>query len=68
MSNFVRRTRVRLLACVERLKNILQDAAGAKSVLPCLVVLSFLESVIIPVPLEALLVPLMLQNREKIWQ
>jgi membrane protein YqaA with SNARE-associated domain len=35
--------------------------------MPSLGVASFLESIIIPIPLEAVLIPLMQQRRERLW-
>ncbi|MCC2604740.1 YqaA family protein [Planctobacterium marinum] len=44
----------------------LLSLARSKMVYPVLVLVSFLESILIPVPLEAILIPLMHNNREKI--
>ena len=41
--------------------------AHSRAVFPVLTLLSFLESIIVPVPLEAILIPLMHNNRDKIW-
>ncbi|WP_338293185.1 YqaA family protein [Planctobacterium marinum] len=45
----------------------LLELAHSKVVFPVLTLLSFLESIIIPIPLEAILIPLMHHNRDKIW-
>lgn len=41
--------------------------AHSKIVFPVLTIVSFLESIIVPIPLEAILIPLMHHNRDKIW-
>jgi len=44
-----------------------QQAIHAKHMLTGITVASFLESTIVPIPLEAVLVPLMQSRREKLW-
>ncbi|QPG05642.1 DedA family protein [Salinimonas marina] len=39
----------------------------SKNVLPGITIASFLESTIVPIPLEAVMVPLMQARREKLW-
>ena len=53
-------------AANSRLADKLLSLARSKVVYPVLVLVSFLESILIPVPLEAILIPLMHSNREKI--
>lgn len=50
-----------------KLKNKAQKFINSDRMLSSLTVASFLESTIIPIPLEAILVPLMQARREKIW-
>jgi membrane protein YqaA with SNARE-associated domain len=46
-----------------RAKKLIQS----KNMLTGIGVASFLESTVVPIPLEALLVPLMQKRREKLW-
>lgn len=50
-----------------KLKNKAQKFINSDRMLSSLTVASFLESTIVPIPLEAILVPLMQARREKIW-
>lgn len=51
----------------QSLADRLLELAHSRAVFPILTLLSFLESIIIPIPLEAILIPLMHHNRDKIW-
>ena len=42
-------------------------AINSKHMLKGITLASFLESIIVPIPLEAILVPLLQARREKIW-
>lgn len=51
----------------KKLKNKTQQFINSDRMLSSLTVASFLESTIVPIPLEAILVPLMQARREKLW-
>ncbi|MGI0152113.1 YqaA family protein [Pseudidiomarina sp. WS423] len=44
-----------------------QRVAESSAVLPLMFVLSMLESIIIPIPLELILIPLLIHQRERLW-
>ena len=48
-------------------KNKTKQFIESKNMYLVLVIASFLESIIVPIPLEAVLIPLMQAKREKIW-
>lgn len=51
----------------KKLKQKTRQLIDSKHMLSSITVASFLESTIVPIPLEAVLVPLMQARREKIW-
>ena len=55
------------MAIQKKLKRKARQLIDSKHMLSSITVASFLESTIVPIPLEALLVPLMQARREKIW-
>ncbi|NMM42101.1 YqaA family protein [Pseudoalteromonas arctica] len=55
------------MAFMQRLKQKTRQLIDSKHMLVSITVASFLESTIVPVPLEAVLVPLMQARREKLW-
>ena len=40
---------------------------GSRWMMPALGIASFLESIIVPIPLEAILIPLMQKQRHRLW-
>ncbi|UYG01287.1 YqaA family protein [Halomonas sp. GD1P12] len=52
----------------KRTKAWLARLNGSKNMLWLLGTLSFLETIILPIPLELILIPLMAANRERIWR
>jgi len=52
---------------VAYLKRKTKQFIESKNMYMALVIASFLESIIVPIPLEAVLIPLMQAKREKIW-
>ena len=50
-----------------RAKQWFERLNGSKNMLWLLGTLSFLETIILPIPLELVLIPLMAANRERIW-
>jgi membrane protein YqaA with SNARE-associated domain len=55
-------------AAAERAKRLVERLGKAKRAGPLLLWFSFLESTVLPVPLEAVLVPVMLLRREIVWR
>ncbi len=55
-------------AAKERVKAVAQRLAGSRRAQPLLVWFSFLEATLVPIPLEAVLVPYMLLRREMVWR
>jgi len=55
------------MSIVEKLKQTARQFIDSKYMLSGITVASFLESTIVPIPLEAVLVPLMQARREKLW-
>ena len=55
------------MAIQKKLKRKARQLIDSKHMLSSITVASFLESTIVPIPLEALLVPLMQARSEKIW-
>ncbi len=53
---------------VKKLKRKTKDLIESEYILGGVFTASFLESTIIPVPLEALLIPLLQERRDKLWQ
>jgi membrane protein YqaA with SNARE-associated domain len=51
----------------EKLKQKTRQFIDSKKMLRSITLASFLESTIVPIPLEAVLIPLMQARREKIW-
>lgn len=51
----------------ERAKRWFERLKSSKHMLWLLGVLSFLETIILPVPIEVILIPLMALNRERLW-
>lgn len=51
----------------EKLKRSTKKAVDSKHMLKGITVASFLESTIVPIPLEAILIPLMQARKEKLW-
>lgn len=51
----------------EKLKQKTRQFIDSKKILRSITLASFLESTIVPIPLEAVLIPLMQARREKIW-
>ncbi|WP_027328326.1 YqaA family protein [Marinimicrobium agarilyticum] len=51
----------------ERAKRWFERLNGSKHMLWLLALLSFLETIILPVPIEVILIPLMAFNRERLW-
>jgi membrane protein YqaA with SNARE-associated domain len=49
------------------IKTKIQGMIHSKHMLPSITLASLLESTVVPIPLEALLVPLMQKRREKLW-
>lgn len=68
MPDYLARAKAKMSGNTQYLKGKFETMSGHKRILPWLAILSFLESIIIPVPLEAILVPLMLKDRERFWQ
>ncbi|WP_213608975.1 VTT domain-containing protein [Pseudoalteromonas sp.] len=56
------------MAIQKKLKQKTRQFIGSKNMLGGITFASFLESTIVPIPLEAVLVPLMQARREKLWQ
>ncbi|WP_172564408.1 YqaA family protein [Vibrio navarrensis] len=52
---------------VKKLKRKTKDLIKSKNILGGVFTASFLESTIVPIPLEALLIPLLQKRRDKIW-
>ncbi len=55
------------MAIAKKLKQKTRQFIDSKHMLKSITVESFLESTIVPIPLEAVLVPLMQARREKLW-
>ena len=55
------------MAIAKKLKQKTRQFIDSKHMLKSMTVASFLESTIVPIPLEAVLVPLMQARREKLW-
>ncbi|GAB0110107.1 YqaA family protein [Pseudoalteromonas distincta] len=55
------------MAIQKKLKEKTRNFIDSKHMLSGITVASFLESTIVPIPLEAVLVPLMQARREKLW-
>lgn len=55
------------MAIQKKLKEKTRHFIDSKHMLTGITVASFLESTIVPIPLEAVLVPLMQARREKLW-
>ncbi|HCV01670.1 YqaA family protein [Pseudoalteromonas sp. SSMSWG5] len=55
------------MAIAKKLKQKTRQFIDSKHMLKSITVASFLESTIVPIPLEAVLVPLMQARREKLW-
>lgn len=53
---------------VKKLKRKTKDLIESEYILGGVFTASFLESTIVPVPLEALLIPLLQERRDKLWQ
>ena len=51
----------------QKLKQKTKQFINSKKMLRSITIASFLESTIVPIPLEAVLIPLMQSRREKIW-
>jgi membrane protein YqaA with SNARE-associated domain len=51
----------------ERLTRFTKNWIDSRWMMPSLGVASFLESIVIPIPLEAILIPLMQKRRERVW-
>jgi|TARA_B100002049_G_C16084308_1_gene378582 membrane protein YqaA with SNARE-associated domain len=56
-----------MMAIGKKLKQKTRQFVDSKHMLKSITVASFLESTIVPIPLEAVLVPLMQARREKLW-
>lgn len=55
------------MAVINRLKQKTRQLIDSKHMLTSITAASFLESTIVPIPLEAVLVPLMQARRDKLW-
>ena len=55
------------MSVTKKLKHKTRQFVDSKHMLKGVVVASFLESTIVPIPLEAVLVPLMQANRKQLW-
>lgn len=55
------------MAIAKKLKQKTRQFIDSKHMLKSITMASFLESTIVPIPLEAVLVPLMQARREKLW-
>lgn len=55
------------MAIQKKLKHKTRQLINSKSMLSGVTIASFLESTIVPIPLETVLVPLMQARREKLW-
>ncbi|MGP5156440.1 YqaA family protein [Pseudoalteromonas prydzensis] len=55
------------MAVMQRLKQKTRQLIDSKHMLTSISAASFLESTIVPIPLEAVLVPLMQARRDKLW-
>ena len=55
------------MAIQKKIKQKTRQFIDSKHMLTGITVASFLESTIVPIPLEAVLVPLMQARREKLW-
>jgi len=55
------------MAIQKKLKQKTRQFIESKNMLSGITFASFLESTIVPIPLEAVLIPLMQSRREKIW-
>ena len=55
------------MAIAKKIKQKTRQFIDSKHMLKSITVASFLESTIVPIPLEAVLVPLMQARREKLW-
>ena len=55
------------MAIQDKIKKKTRQVIDSKHMLSSITTASFLESIIIPIPLEAILVPLMQARRDKIW-
>lgn len=55
------------MAVMQRLKQKTRQLIDSKHMLTSITAASFLESTIVPIPLEAVLVPLMQVRRDKLW-
>ena len=56
------------MTAATRTRRWLERLNGSKHMLWLLAVLSFLETIIVPVPIELVLIPLMALNRHRIWR
>ncbi|WP_133471591.1 YqaA family protein [Paraglaciecola marina] len=52
---------------IDYLRTKTKELIDSPKVYPILTIMSFLESIIVPIPLETILIPLMQARREKIW-
>ena len=55
------------MAITKKLKHSTKKMVDSKHMLKGITLASFLESTIVPIPLEAVLIPLMQARREKLW-
>lgn len=55
------------MAVAKKIKQKTRQFIDSKHMLKSITVASFLESTIVPIPLEAVLIPLMQARREKLW-
>ncbi|RJF37447.1 YqaA family protein [Pseudoalteromonas gelatinilytica] len=55
------------MAIAKKIKQKTRQFIDSKHMLKSITVASFLESTIVPIPLEAVLIPLMQARREKLW-
>ena len=55
------------MANTTRTKQWFERINGSKNMLWLLGTLSFLETIILPIPLELVLIPLMAANKQRIW-
>ncbi|WP_137168566.1 YqaA family protein [Salinimonas lutimaris] len=55
------------MGITSRLKHHTRQLVGSKNMLSGITVASLLESTIVPIPLEAVMVPLMQARRDKLW-
>lgn len=55
------------MSIMQKLKRFTKRMVNSKHMLKGITVASFLESTIVPIPLEAVMIPLMQARREKLW-